>query len=101
MQSAYAPSVVMLTMLNSFLVHQLFRITCLAPPCVFGLVTTIFTSTHSAIFNINGELVLTVLGPVDFDLVALRRPVRVSGKLIACEVVVPIGFELDREFAIF
>merc|ERR1719502_53961 len=80
-------SVVVITMLQCLLVHELNWIARLAPPSLLGLISTILTACQDFVLHINSELVLAILAPVDLQFVAFQRPMSMGWEIVALEVV--------------
>mmetsp|Transcript_35135 Transcript_35135/g.93664 ORF Transcript_35135/g.93664 Transcript_35135/m.93664 type:complete len:201 (+) Transcript_35135:127-729(+) len=84
------------------LTARLRRLACQRPqqfrlPPVCGRIATNCTSGKRAGSHVCGQLIFSVLRPVDKDLVVIQGPVRVSRECGTLEVIVPICLELHWE----
>eukprot|EP00406_Dinophysis_acuminata_P012861 CAMPEP_0179239162 /NCGR_PEP_ID=MMETSP0797-20121207/15319_1 /TAXON_ID=47934 /ORGANISM="Dinophysis acuminata, Strain DAEP01" /LENGTH=119 /DNA_ID=CAMNT_0020946477 /DNA_START=93 /DNA_END=450 /DNA_ORIENTATION=- len=95
--SLAAGTSVVLALLDGVLVDQV-PVPLALPPIGFG-VPPDGTSVHGLCFSVHDEVVAAILAPVDPELVAVQRPVRVRGELVALEVVVAVDLELHGEVA--
>mmetsp|Transcript_65771 Transcript_65771/g.212212 ORF Transcript_65771/g.212212 Transcript_65771/m.212212 type:complete len:220 (+) Transcript_65771:144-803(+) len=94
---AMQSSMVVLAVLDGLLVHQIVHELGLPP--VGGRVAPNGAPVHGLCLGVHLHRVLAELRPVDEQLRAVQRPVRVRGEVRALEVVVAVGLELDGEAA--